>query len=273
MTMHFNQALVRHVDAVLVRDPAAGEAMPCDRDVELWTREGKLVFRTSLPILSAALPADHVLTGEAVLAELCDGLGCFDTWLLSFRPKPLRMLDHVPYAACPVAGVVRRFRRLVNRIRTPVLSELIDDVFGDPEVFRYFWTCPASIRHHHSHPGGLAEHSVGTAERAAACTSGQSEHRDLAVTEALLHDIGKVWSYEDGRLTPEAKRLGHEAVGYRRLMPHVERMHEASPRLARELIADLWPGFGRDSPQRSAVGRITRACDGFDAATARLARD
>lgn len=64
-----------------------------------------------------------------------------------------------------------------------------------------FFTCPASSRSHHSGMGGLVTHSIGVATAVFTAINeysglyGYQIDRDLALTGALLHDIGKVKQY------------------------------------------------------------------------------
>lgn len=86
-------------------------------------------------------------------------------------------------------------------------------------------------------------------------------------TYSLLHDIGKLWSYADGRLTDEAHRLGHEAIGYRKLGPLLAVLREADERTGAILDA-LLSGAWKKSLRHpaAALGDIVWAMDRFSAA-------
>ena len=97
--------------------------------------------------------------------------------------------------------------------------QFINSVFIEPDILRRFLSVPASCRHHHAHEGGCVEHSVQTAEIAAAIAA-RSPHldRDLLVTIALVHDVGKSLEYEQGRngnwyMSRIGQRIGHKVSG------------------------------------------------------------
>src|SRR3546814_7913564 len=75
---------------------------------------------------------------------------------------------------------------------------------------------PASAKHHHARPGGLAVHSLEVAEDLAGHIGLSDTERDLGVAGALLHDIGKVWSYTPDMFPNSANlAMGHELIGLR----------------------------------------------------------
>ena len=85
---------------------------------------------------------------------------------------------------------------------------------------------------------------------------------------ALLHDIGKVWSYANGQLTDEARRVGHEAIGHRRLQPALGFLREidaSSHDTLDTLLSGVWKRSYRHAD--AALGEIVRAMDRFSAAS------
>jgi 3'-5' exoribonuclease len=71
-------------------------------------------------------------------------------------------------------------------------SALLDLIFGDEAFMSVFSTAPAAKLNHHAYLGGLLEHTVAVAEMCefVAQQYGRVD-RDLLLTAALLHDIGK----------------------------------------------------------------------------------
>jgi len=71
-------------------------------------------------------------------------------------------------------------------------SALLQVIFGDAAFFEIFTTAPAAKLYHHAYLGGLAEHTVAVAEMCdfVAQQYGRID-RDLLLTAALLHDVGK----------------------------------------------------------------------------------
>jgi 3'-5' exoribonuclease len=71
-------------------------------------------------------------------------------------------------------------------------AALLQTIFGDDEFLDIFSTAPAAKLFHHAYLGGLLEHTVAVAEM---CDFVSQQYarvdRDLLLTAALLHDIGK----------------------------------------------------------------------------------
>ena len=189
--------------------------------------------------------------------------------LVKWKPSgDVDPFDVIPPASSPIVGTVSQVRDMVRSLSSIALRQYMASVFALTDVFRWYWTCPASIAHHHRGPGGLATHSLEVAVAASSVHGLATWQRDLVVTYALLHDIGKIWSYNDGTFTDEAERIGHEQVGYRRLAPMLTALRAASPSEGEQLDA-LFHGDWRKNCKHpaAALGNIVRAMDQFSAAT------
>ncbi|MDR1396196.1 MAG: HD domain-containing protein [Desulfarculales bacterium] len=122
----------------------------------------------------------------------------------------------------PKAGVQlwAEFDSLLKKIADPGLKRLLGSVFA-PNFRPRFGSAPAAKAAHHAYVGGLLEHTVSVGQLAV-LLAGHYPHldRDLLLSGALLHDIGKV---EELVLGPpldysDAGRLeGHIILGLRRL--------------------------------------------------------
>ena len=69
-------------------------------------------------------------------------------------------LYYLPLDICPVEDTYMGILELVETIDTPPLHRMLWRIFREREVVARFWTMPASARHHHAFPGGLAIHSL-----------------------------------------------------------------------------------------------------------------
>jgi 3'-5' exoribonuclease len=134
-----------------------------------------------------------------------------------------------------VGQLESELRELLATIRHPHLRELLERVLGeDSELWAAYRVAPAAKHYHQAYAHGLLEHSVSVAQAVSAtsATFGGID-RDVAVTGALLHDIGKLEAYteEGGRdrigfdLTDAGRLQGEIALGYyriRRLIEEIE---------------------------------------------------
>ena len=129
-------------------------------------------------------------------------------------------------------------RELLATVQNPHLRALLEAVMGREAVtWPAFRDAPAAKRYHQAYRHGLLEHSLTVAQSVSAIAATfPGIDRDVAVTGALLHDIGKLEAYtgagDDGEIdfTDAGRLQGEIALGYYRV---------------RRLIEDL-PGFPRE---------------------------
>lgn len=172
--------------------------------------------------------------------------------------------SHLPETICPIEGIVLGVKALVESIQAVPLRCFLKKVFQRRDVFQHFWTMPASAKHHHAGPGGLSVHSLEVARDLASHGGLSDVELDLGIAGALLHDIGKVWSYTSD-MFPNAAGLamGHELVGLSRLEPELLTLEEAWPDGAyvmRCLLSGHSRVRGNGSLPTSLLPRI-KACD------------
>jgi 3'-5' exoribonuclease len=141
-----------------------GVCVAVDGRFELHPRYGPQI---ALRSLRAAEPDEYDLT------ELLDG--------------PPRPAEHMEAA----------LRDLIAQVQSAHLQELLDRVVGpDAPTWPAFRDAPAAKRYHQAYRHGLLEHSLSVAQAVSAisATFGGID-RDVAVTGALLHDVGKLDAY------------------------------------------------------------------------------
>ncbi|HIE08606.1 MAG TPA: HD domain-containing protein [Armatimonadetes bacterium] len=133
-------------------------------------------------------------------------------------PKEEAPPDHfLPSASRPREEMVSELRSLLSTIKEPHLRALCEEVFGDPEFLERFSIAPGAKMVHHARLGGLLEHTLEVARMCEEVARIYPElDRDLLLSAALLHDVGKVVEYSwDLRIerTDEGKLLGHVVLG------------------------------------------------------------
>ena len=136
----------------------------------------------------------------------------------------------------PAADLDHELETLVGSIDEPTLRTLLERLLDD----RYR-EMPAAKFNHHAYRCGLLEHSVGVAQLVSAAAGVfPGIDRDLAVTGALLHDIGKLEAYEalngSADLTDAGKLEGEIPLGYYRVRREIESIDGFPPELARALL-------------------------------------
>jgi 3'-5' exoribonuclease len=138
------------------------------------------------------------------------------------------------------AELGERLAGLVDSVADPSLRALLERALdGSQEPGATFLIAPAAVRNHHAYRHGLLEHSVIVAETAAGVAARfDTVDRDLVLTGALLHDIGKIEAYTSDAMAPlltdEGRLHGEIVIG-----------HD----LVRDLIAEV-PGFPPETAKR-----------------------
>jgi 3'-5' exoribonuclease len=133
-------------------------------------------------------------------------------------------------------------RELIATVQNPHLRRLLAAVFGagTPTWTRYR-DAPAAKRYHQAYRHGLLEHSLTVAQAVGAISATfPGIDRDIAVTGALLHDIGKLEAYElqGGAITmsDRGRLYGEIPLGYYRVRRMIERLDGFPPQLERALL-------------------------------------
>ena len=133
-------------------------------------------------------------------------------------------------------------RDLVSTIQSAHLRAVLDAFFaaGSP-AWERFRDAPAAKHYHQAYRHGLLDHTLSVAQAVSACASAfPGIDRDLAVTGALLHDIGKTQAYNEDPLAIDLTDLGrlHGEIplGYYLIRRQIERIDGFDPSLARALL-------------------------------------
>ncbi len=128
------------------------------------------------------------------------------------------------------AQMEEEIRDLVATVQNPHLRELLERVLGESSpLWARYREAPAAKRYHQAYRHGLLEHCLSVAQAVSAISATfPGIDRDVAVTGALLHDVGKLEAYTDEQgidLSDEGRLHGEIALGYylvRRLMEDIE---------------------------------------------------
>lgn len=106
------------------------------------------------------------------------------------------------------------FHRVIRGIKNSFLRRLLEDIFRDPEIWKAFCKAPAAKSMHHAFLGGLLEHTLSLVSLVQLVLKHYTFlDRDLLLSGALLHDLGKTWE-----IAPE---LGFDYTDKGRLLGHI----------------------------------------------------
>jgi 3'-5' exoribonuclease len=133
-------------------------------------------------------------------------------------------------------------RELLHTVQNPHLRRLLRAIFGEAsQVWRRYRDAPAAKLYHQAYRHGLLEHSLTVAQAVSALSPIFSGiDRDLAVTGALLHDIGKLDAYqlEGGTVSmaDEGRLQGEIPLGYYRIRRIIETIDGFPEALAQAVL-------------------------------------
>jgi 3'-5' exoribonuclease len=161
-----------------------------------------------------------------------------------------RLADLMDAPAFEPAKMEDDLRRLIETVQNAWLRRLLDELFGESsDTWQRFRRAPAAKFYHQAYRHGLLEHtlSVGQAVSAiSACFPGID--RDLALTGALIHDIGKIEAYAQDPtaidLTDAGKLHGEIPLGYFLVRSTIERIEGFPSQLARAVLHILLSHHG-----------------------------
>lgn len=127
--------------------------------------------------------------------------------------------DFLPVGEISPDRLEKSLDSAIREISDVHYSKLLESVFGDKKIRQRFLGGVAGKLWHHNYVGGLAEHSLAIFDLCLDFSSLYEElDRDLLLTGALLHDIGKIETYSlEGAIdyTDTGRLLGHIVIGDR----------------------------------------------------------
>ena len=133
------------------------------------------------------------------------------------KEEEIDLSDFLPASERNLDSLYDEFKEAVSSIQNPHLRSLLELLLKDSSVTEKLKTTPGGKLWHHAYVGGLMEHTlrvVQVCEKAASMY--ELVDRDLLISGALVHDIGKISSYSARGFfdyTDEGRLIGHIVSG------------------------------------------------------------
>jgi len=192
----------------------------------------------------------YAVAAPGVVVHLSGAFEINERWGPKIKLSALREAAEGEYRAedltvgseVPIERLENDLRELVATLQEPQLLSLLDRFFGEGSgIWERFREAPAAKVYHQAYRHGLLEHTVSVARAvSAAANFFPGIDREVAVTGALLHDIGKIEAYNDDLmaidLTDAGRLQGEIPLGYYLVRREIEEIPGFDPSLAQAVL-------------------------------------
>lgn len=177
------------------------------------------------------------------------------------RPGEYDPKDYLPVSSRDIEEMYGELKGLVKSVKNPYLQKLLSEFFIEDEAFaEKFKAHSAAKSVHHGFVGGLLEHTLSVAGLCEAfCSRYSILNRDLLLTAAMFHDIGKLKELSEfpaNDYTDEGQLLGHIIIGTEWIGERIRKIPEFPPKLCNELKHCILAHHGElefGSPKKPAL--------------------
>ncbi|MCW8848890.1 MAG: HD domain-containing protein [Melioribacteraceae bacterium] len=147
--------------------------------------------------------------------------------------------DFLPKSLRPLKEMEQELNNKIDQIKNLNLKKLLKILLSG-ENFQKYKKVPAGKAWHHAYIGGLLEHTLEIVRICELMSDIHSEiNRDLLITGAILHDMGKIeeLEYESGfDYTDKGKLLGHIVIAANLIEKTVGQLENFPEDLKNQLI-------------------------------------
>lgn len=169
--------------------------------------------------------------------------------------------DYLPVSDRNIDDMWNEMIAYINSINNPFLKKLLESFFVEDEnLAKEFKRSSAAKAVHHGFVGGLLEHTLSVTNM---CnyysTAYPMINRDLLISVAMLHDIGKIKELSAFPLndyTDDGQLLGHIVMGAHMVMDKMEAIPDFPSKLASEVTHCILAHHGEyeyGSPKKPAI--------------------
>ncbi len=156
------------------------------------------------------------------------------------QPSEYNVGDYIPVTPADVKTLSSQLDKTIEVIEDPHLHELCENLFIKNTEFRAkFESWSAAKTVHHACMGGLLHHTISvTSICAFLCQQYPWLNRDLLLTAALCHDIGKtreLTQFPENILSDVGYYVGHVVMSYEMLTREIDKIADFPEELKAQL--------------------------------------
>lgn len=184
--------------------------------------------------------------------------------------------NYIPATNKNIEELKAELQKFIDSVKNTFLHELLEKIFGDENILKSFVSHSAGKSMHHSYVGGLIEHTISVAQICDFMSSRTKlSDRDILITSALLHDIGKLYELSEFPMndyTDDGELLGHIIIGSDLISKKIEQIENFPSDLRAQIIHCILAHhgeyeFGSPKLPRSIEAIILHFADNLDAKT------
>ena len=183
--------------------------------------------------------------------------------------------DYLPESKFNRDDMFERLLKFTETIETLYLKNLLEAFWNDDEFVFKFKRAPAAKKMHHAYIGGLIEHTLSMARLADKI----AEHyqyigidRDILITGAILHDIGKISEFDYKvkiDYSDEGRLLNHIVIGVQMIeekLRNIKNFPEEQALLIKHMIVSHHGtrDFGSPEPPKTIEAVLLNYIDEID---------
>lgn len=148
--------------------------------------------------------------------------------------------DCLPVSKRQPTEMIGELEAMISSVQEPHLKKMLEKLFIEDQALRKSFSSHSAAKSvHHGYLGGLMEHTLSVARVCDAFAGNYPFlNRDLLISAALCHDIGKtreLTSFPKNDYSDEGQLIGHIVIGYQLVMDRAKEVEGFPPVLASEL--------------------------------------
>lgn len=169
--------------------------------------------------------------------------------------------DYLPVSPYSIDDMYKELLGFISSIENKYLKELLESLFVKDEAFiKAFKQSSAAKTIHHGFVGGLLQHTLSVTKLCDYyCTTYSRLKRDLLISAAICHDIGKTKElslFPENNYTDDGQFLGHIIIGSEMIGEKIREIDGFSSMLSAELKHCILSHHGElefGSPKKPAI--------------------
>lgn len=121
-----------------------------------------------------------------------------------------------------------KLKEMMEQVKDSEYKQVLNSFFDDKEFVKNFRKAPGAMYIHHGWVSGLLEHTLSIVQICFELTKYHKLDKDLLITGAILHDIGKIEEFKittQIKITDKGNLLSHLILGVQELTRRLDKLN------------------------------------------------